>query len=850
MKNANLEVQDTLSYSSSISEKLEYLRTIGLRPFPLPSLKKAKPPNDFQIPSTPKENLHRYRDDHPKSHYRFYENSNIGISLSSFGHPDEELSLFILDVDVDFTTTPPKNGIPQFDVMKKKYNLPDTYAVTTPRGGIHYYYCVNSDLMKNIMQTVPKHLKPDDESSYNHIDTRSYGNYLVSPYSKVIDHNKEIDGIYVPISPYQKIEKLPTDFLKTLASQASKPNATSQSKVAPGVIIDSPANKDRAREVLFARNSQEDGERNHSFFQLALDIRKMGVSQSFATTLILEYNEKKCNPPEKNINEIESTVRSAYNYANVTTGSDSIMIDPHQAKHELAAKNKETNQPTITSAELTSSLTAIEPRDYIARTTSELSEVVFEIMTSKGPRYAFSILKPHLSPYTNRQILTNFLRLQDLKEYYYHVQEPYAPNDKRHATGVGKTKLMNLIEIAKLKGSFTRCTGMEFNPATPKIHNGMFNEWNGHTYSAFLKEEIESFTQAQTMHYEQVYSLIVTEYIHKILANNDKLKTEYILSWIAKRLSNPDWKPTVVMAFFGDRGTGKTFLTEKLLSNLIGKKYMMHYADIDKTKANFNSEIRTAQIISWEEMVNARAHKDRGVLKSFITATDQAVEEKFERRYFVAEVSSRRIQDRKFFCSILDILDSHNGIGWKYLYTILSNPLHITQDPDVALITKELRGQVKATLEYDDSIYMFLLTYNNNNKRLDADHDSRVIPADDALDDMTETQQEYFIAQQKYAWPEKDHTILTRYAYLNYKAYYKGHYTNNYNLKTYTMFRKYLKQEIRRGGIIEMVLSKSGVLITGKNMFSSGLHYGERSDQYTCKSRQETLDLLDRVVLV
>ena len=177
-------------------------------------------------------------------------------------------------------------------------NLPATYQVQSPRGGIHYYFT----------GSLPASASKLAES----IDTRGRGSYVLVPPSTV---NGKRYRVVNDIQP----APLPPAITAKLAPKAAS------AKAPDGVEIDSPSNIGRARgrvRDLIARGDvaiQGKGGDNRTY-QLACElVRDLGLSPDAAFPVMLEWN-RQCQPPWES-EELRAKLERAVSYGQNEPGA-------------------------------------------------------------------------------------------------------------------------------------------------------------------------------------------------------------------------------------------------------------------------------------------------------------------------------------------------------------------------------------------------------------------------------------------------------------------------------------------------------------------------------------------------
>ena len=202
--------------------------------------------------------------------------------------------IFIIDVDMKKG----KNGVDSLKKLPKP--VISDMVVKTPSGGIHYYY---TGVGKNSVEALGKGL-----------DTRGVGGYVLIPGSS----NR--DG-----KPYQFSKKGDPDPLPTwILELIGKPSEKKEDHSDPITEFDQIHNVQRAISWLesSAPEALEGSGGDATTFNVACKMRDLGISETKAYELMLEYwNEEKASPPWSS-KDLEKKVNNAYQYAHDRPGND------------------------------------------------------------------------------------------------------------------------------------------------------------------------------------------------------------------------------------------------------------------------------------------------------------------------------------------------------------------------------------------------------------------------------------------------------------------------------------------------------------------------------------------------
>lgn len=211
-----------------------------------------------------------------------------------------ESNLFVVDLD------------PGYELPR---DLPETYTVRTPRGGLHLYY---------------EGVGPSTTSKLGaHIDTRSMGGYVLLPPSRVLDDEKSINGAY-------RLEKpLPYAPLPEWITEALSKVAVSLSALTDE--LDLPINVQRTTHYLSDAIPAIEGQGgDESTYRVCCRVRDFGVSETKAFELLSRYWNNNCVPPWTD-GELQQKIINAYSYAQNEAGCQAIE-SPQKVFGALVAK--------------------------------------------------------------------------------------------------------------------------------------------------------------------------------------------------------------------------------------------------------------------------------------------------------------------------------------------------------------------------------------------------------------------------------------------------------------------------------------------------------------------------------
>lgn len=167
------------------------------------------------------------------------------------------------------------------------------------------------------------------------------------------------------------------------------------------------------------------------------------------------------------------------------------------------------------------------------------------------------------------------------------------------------------------------------------------------------------------------------EHIRKNICQENANYYTYLLNWMARCVQQPDCPGEVAVVLRGEMGTGKGIFA-KHFGSLFGR----HFLQVSEPKhliGNFNSHLMEIVVLFADEAFYAGDKKHESVLKSLVTEEHLAIEAKGrdvysapnythiilasnsawvvpagsnERRFFALDVSSEKMQDKKYFAAI------------------------------------------------------------------------------------------------------------------------------------------------------------------------------------------------------
>lgn len=184
-------------------------------------------------------------------------------------------------------------------------------------------------------------------------------------------------------------------------------------------------------------------------------------------------------------------------------------------------------------------------------------------------------------------------------------------------------------------------------------------------------------------------------HVRQNLCLDNEEHNNYLLGWLARCVQQPDCPGEVAIVLRGEMGTGKSFFA-KTFGSLFGRHFIQ-VSDPKHLVGSFNSHLRDAVVLFGDEAFWAGDKKHESVLKSLITEENLSIESKGvdlfsapnythtilasnsewvvpagtnERRFFVLNVGSNKMQDKKYFSAMQ--AEMNNGGREALLHFLLN----------------------------------------------------------------------------------------------------------------------------------------------------------------------------------
>lgn len=198
--------------------------------------------------------------------------------------------------------------------------------------------------------------------------------------------------------------------------------------------------------------------------------------------------------------------------------------------------------------------------------------------------------------------------------------------------------------------------GIVFAPN--RVVEGAYNHWQGFSVEPDSKKSCKRFL----------------DHLFEVICNKDVKLYEYSLDYFAHLVQFPEDKPGVAFVVKGKKGAGKDTIAEYFAR--IIKNHYVTIANKDQLLGKFNQHQEKCLLLHVQEGFWAGDKRDEGALKYLITSENVMIEPKGmnafpirsvlrifissnekwvvpatedERRFFVLNVSNRRLGDHKYF---------------------------------------------------------------------------------------------------------------------------------------------------------------------------------------------------------
>jgi hypothetical protein len=215
-------------------------------------------------------------------------------------------------------------------------------------------------------------------------------------------------------------------------------------------------------------------------------------------------------------------------------------------------------------------------------------------------------------------------------------------------------------------------------------------------------------------------------HLEKVVCRGIKKYLQYLLGWLAYAVQHPERPGYVAVVLRGERGAGKGIVAQN-----VGALFGQHFLQIFSSKhlvGNFNAHLRDCIFLFVDEAFWAGDKRSEGILKGLVTEKMIQIEGKgkdvvaapnmlhimmatnnmwaipagpLERRFFVLDVGSNRVDNKPYFKAIMDQMES--GGREALLYDLLNMDLsnfRITESPNTEALDHQKIYSMDAVQAY------------------------------------------------------------------------------------------------------------------------------------------------------
>ena len=195
-------------------------------------------------------------------------------------------------------------------------------------------------------------------------------------------------------------------------------------------------------------------------------------------------------------------------------------------------------------------------------------------------------------------------------------------------------------------------------------------------------------------------------HIFEVITQENTGIYNYILDWMADAVQNRTKRPGVSMVFRGASGAGKNAAIE-LFGGLFGQHFLA-VSDSKHVVGNFNAHLKDCLILFADEAFYAGDKKHESILKTLLTSPTIMVEykgkdaivmpnyirlmmssnkdwvaplEMDDRRWFILDVSDRKVKNYEYFDALFEQMDNQGGSA-ALLYELLRRDISKTNIKD------------------------------------------------------------------------------------------------------------------------------------------------------------------------
>lgn len=553
----------------------------------------------------------------PATIKKWWQDRKLNIGISTSKFGDNEA---LVAVDVD--DKPGRDGFStmlDLEISQGK-ELPVTYRQVTPTGGHHYIY------------RFPIALRQGVDVLGKGMDIRSKGGYIVGRGSIV--NGKEYTNQKNPIV-------MAPEWLVTKLGEPRKKNFT----LIHGDIskIDKKVAVERAIDYLenHAPISIKGQGGDQTAYKVAAHVKDFGLDPKTCCALMLDHWNDRCPPgwPEDRLLE---KINHAYTYGLDPVGSAAPELQFEKIpKEHGTVPSKKKSKTKISKKKIDQNPIDKFNDDHAVVIHGGKTRVMWKTTNHKG------------------QYVVRKLGIEDFHTY----------NANKTMSFSGKVHAISKLWI----NSPNRRTyeGLVFSPAG-KVPERFYNSWRGFSVDPAIGAFSPEQKEAVDMFLEHAWENI---------SQKDEVSYKWLMGFMAHMIQHPEERPSASVVFKGQKGIGKSILTE-ILGELVAQNYMAT-ADDRYIVGNFNSHLEENILFVLEEAFWSGNKKAESILKNLITGKKHRIEFKGkesyatdsytrlfiignerwlvpatvdERRFCVFNVGDKRMEDNKFFKRMWELM--------------------------------------------------------------------------------------------------------------------------------------------------------------------------------------------------
>jgi hypothetical protein len=216
------------------------------------------------------------------------------------------------------------------------------------------------------------------------------------------------------------------------------------------------------------------------------------------------------------------------------------------------------------------------------------------------------------------------------------------------------------------------------------------------------------------------------KHLREVVCQGNKKYYQYLIQWLANTMQHPGSQGWAAVVLRGERGSGKG-----IVAQVFGTLFKQHFLQIFSSKhlvGHFNSHLRDCVFLFVDEAFWAGDKQGEGTLKGLITERVIVIEEKHknierlpnrlhimmatnhewavpagpqERRFFVLDVGSEKIGDRKYFKELLTQMEGGGKAALLYdLQKMDLSNFDVQDVPDTLALNDQKRESMTLVQQY------------------------------------------------------------------------------------------------------------------------------------------------------